>query len=85
MTDMTITFTDSVETATFDEADGSIQINLSWWGSLSNADKALIIVHELESLVAWRKRISEAFPHDYEPAVSPRNCAVGGEEDSSWT
>ena len=58
MRDMTITFTDSVETATFDEADGSIQINLSWWGSLSNADKALIIVHELESLVAWRKRVS---------------------------
>jgi len=22
---------------------------------------------------------------DYEPAVSPRDCAIGGEEDSNWT
>ena len=63
MKDMTITFTDSVETASFDTTDGSIQINLSWWGSLSDADKALIIVHELESLVAWRKRISTLINH----------------------
>jgi hypothetical protein len=57
---MTITFTDSVETATFDTADGSIQINLEWWGSLSNADKALIIIHELQSLTAWRSRAFNA-------------------------
>jgi len=25
------------------------------------------------------------FGDDYEPAVSPRDCAIGGEEDSSWT
>jgi hypothetical protein len=24
-------------------------------------------------------------PDDYEPSVSPRDCAVGGEEDSNWT
>ena len=54
MRDMTITFTDSVETATFDHADGSIKINLEWWGSLDNGYKALIIVHELENLKAWR-------------------------------
>ena len=57
MQDMNITFTDSVETATFDNADGSIKINLEWWGSLENDYKALIIVHELENLKAWRKRI----------------------------
>ena len=22
---------------------------------------------------------------DYEPSVSPRDCAIGGEEDSNWT
>ena len=54
MRDMTITFTDSVETATFDTADGSIKINLDWWRLLSNADKALIIIHELQALRAWR-------------------------------
>ena len=57
MRDMNITFTDSVDTATFDSADGSIKINLSWWGSLPNEEKAWIIVHELEHLKAWRKRI----------------------------
>jgi len=55
MRDMTITFTDSVETATFDTADGSIKINLEWWGSLSDADKAMIIAHELEALAVWRR------------------------------
>jgi hypothetical protein len=54
MQDMNITFTDSVETATFDHADGSIKINLEWWGSLENSYKALIIVHELENLKAWQ-------------------------------
>ena len=57
MRDMNITFTDSVETATFDHADGSIKINLEWWASLDDGYKALIIVHELENLKAWRKRI----------------------------
>lgn len=57
MQDMNITFTDSVETATFDNADGSIKINLEWWESLENDYKALIIAHELENLKAWRKRI----------------------------
>ena len=57
MQDMNITFTDSVETATFDSADGSIKINLSWWGSLPNEEKGWIIVHELGHLTAWRKRI----------------------------
>ena len=54
MRDMNITFTDSVETATFDHADGSIKINLEWWTSLDNGYKALIIVHELENLKAWQ-------------------------------
>ena len=57
MQDMNITFTDSVETATFDNADGSIKINMKWWGSLPNEQKAWIIVHELESLTAWRNRM----------------------------
>ena len=57
MQDMNITFTESVETATFDNADGSIKIDLEWWGSLENDYKALIIVHELEKLKAWRKRV----------------------------
>lgn len=57
MRDMNITFTDSVETATFDNADGSIKINLEWWESLPTEEKAWIIAHELEHLKAWRKRI----------------------------
>ncbi len=24
-------------------------------------------------------------PNAYEPNVSPRDCAIGGEEDSNWT
>ena len=64
MQDMNITFTDSVETATFDHADGSIKINLRWWGSLDNGDKALIIVHELENLKAWQA-VKYNTPADY--------------------
>ena len=64
MRDMTITFTESVETASFDTADGSIKINLEWWRSLSNADKALIIIHELQALVAWRDREFSNTPTD---------------------
>lgn len=65
MQDMNITFTDSVETATFDSADGSIKINLSWWGSLDSVDKALIIVHELENLKAWQAFQKYNTPADY--------------------
>ena len=57
---MTITFTDSVETATFDTADGSIKINLEWWGSLATDEKSLIIIHELQALTAWRGRAFNA-------------------------
>jgi|TARA_R100001510_G_scaffold41459_1_gene37842 hypothetical protein len=61
---MTITFTDSVETATFDTADGSIKINLKWWGSLATDEKALIIIHELQALRAWRDREFSNTPTD---------------------
>ena len=64
MRDMSITFTDSVETATFDTADGSIKINLRWWGSLDNDHKALIIVHELENLREWQVA-KDNTPADY--------------------
>ncbi len=91
MQDMNITFTDSVKTATFDNADGSIKINLEWWESLDNDYKALIIAHELEALAAWRRTRFNR-PADYAInadlqaySVSPRDCAIGGEEDSNWT
>jgi len=30
-------------------------------------------------------RKSSAIIFAYEPSVSPRDCAIGGEEDSNWT
>jgi hypothetical protein len=75
MQDMNITFTDSVETATFDNADGSIKINLEWWASLDNGYKALIIVDQLEHLKAWRKRIDAIINQCVDNAINYNRAA----------
>ena len=42
-------------------------------------------VEQLQELQAKLTPTDDYEPNDYEPSVSPRDCAIGGEEDSNWT
>ena len=43
-------------------------------------------LNHLEPLRSYLQKGKPTSPtDDYEPSVSPRDCAIGGEEDSNWT
>lgn len=47
--------------------------------------RELMMVPEKRLIALMSKPIIQTLDDDYEPSVSPRDCAIGGEEDSSWT